>query len=88
MPEAIVDCHLTEDVPIVGQTPLDLTRLDGARKLKAIINVETNFLPDIDYGYRAERGVYVLTPSAAFALQGISEIDKLSILESFLRFQL
>jgi len=42
-------------------------RLDRARKLKAIINVETNFLPNIDYESCFARGIHVIAPSGAFA---------------------
>jgi phosphoglycerate dehydrogenase-like enzyme len=43
------------------------SRLERAGKLRAIFNVETNFLPNIDYQYCQERGIWVLSPTAAFA---------------------
>jgi phosphoglycerate dehydrogenase-like enzyme len=72
MHDDVVERHLPEVALIIGQTPMDRARLGRARKLKAIVNVETNFLPNVDYGYCAERGIYVLTPSAAFA-QAVAE---------------
>ena len=38
-----------------------------AKKLRAIINVETNFIDNIDYDYCFAHGIHVLTPAAAFA---------------------
>ena len=59
--------HLPEAVLIVGQTPLPAERLQRARKLRAVINVETNFLPNIDYDYCFREGIHVLAPGSAFA---------------------
>ncbi len=42
-------------------------RLDRAPKLRGIINVETNFLQNIDYETCFERGIHVLAPGSAFA---------------------
>jgi phosphoglycerate dehydrogenase-like enzyme len=72
MPADVVERHLPEAALIIGQTAMDRARLTRARNLKAIFNVETNFLPNIDYHYCAERGIYVLTPSASFA-QAVAE---------------
>jgi len=52
---------------LIGQTDMPRQRLDRTPKLRAIINVETNFLQNVDYGACFERGVHVLTPSSAFA---------------------
>jgi phosphoglycerate dehydrogenase-like enzyme len=43
------------------------SRLDRATKLRAIVNVETNFLQNVDYETCFERGIHVLAPSSAFA---------------------
>ena len=67
MPADVVDQHITEATLIFGQTDLDEGRLRHATKLKAVINVETNFLPNIDYNYCFARGIHVIAPSAAFA---------------------
>ena len=43
-------------------------RLARAPKLKAIVNVEGNFLPNVDYAACLDRGMHVLNASPAFAL--------------------
>ena len=58
---------------IISQQPLDRNRVESAKSLKAIFNVETNFLPNIDYSYCAARSIPVLTPSSVFAL-AVAEI--------------
>jgi phosphoglycerate dehydrogenase-like enzyme len=67
MPDAMVDEHLPETVVLVGQTRMDRSRLQRAKKLRAIINVETNFIDNIDYEYCFDNGIHVLTPGSAFA---------------------
>ncbi|MDH4440600.1 MAG: hydroxyacid dehydrogenase [Rhizobium sp.] len=62
-----VERHLPETVLIFGQTDMPKERLDRAPKLKAIINVESNFLPNIDYQACVERGIWVIAPASAFA---------------------
>ena len=68
MPDALVDAHLPDAVAILGQTAMPAERLERAPKLKAIVNVEGNFLPNVDYAARLDRGVHVLNASPAFAL--------------------
>lgn len=67
MSDEVVDAHLADAVLIIGQTALPRERLARARKLRAVINVETNFLANIDYHGCQERGIWVLTPASAFA---------------------
>jgi len=67
MPDDQVDALLPETVLIFGQTAMPKERLDRAPKLKAIINVESNFMPNIDYQACVERGIWVITPASAFA---------------------
>lgn len=67
MPAEMVERHLPDTVLIFGQTDMPKARLDRAPKLKAIINVESNFLPNIDYQACVERGIWVITPASAFA---------------------
>ena len=67
MPDATIDESLPDTVLIIGQTAMPRERLDRAPLLKAIFNVETNFLPNIDYAACQARGVWVLTPGSAFA---------------------
>jgi phosphoglycerate dehydrogenase-like enzyme len=68
MPDALVDEHLPDAVAILGQTAMPADRLARATKLKAIVNVEGNFLPNVDYAAALDRGVHVLNASPAFAL--------------------
>ena len=68
MPDELVERHLGEAVAIVGQTAMPAERLARAPKLRAIVNVEGNFLPNVDYEAALARGVHVLNASPAFAL--------------------
>jgi phosphoglycerate dehydrogenase-like enzyme len=68
MPDDVVERHLPEAVAILGQTAMPRERLERAPRLKAIVNVEGNFLPNVDYGAALDRGVHVLNASPAFAL--------------------
>jgi len=72
MPDEMVDRLLPETEIIIGQTAMPRERLGRARRLKAIFNVETNFLPNVDYQACQERGVWVLSPSSSFA-QAVAE---------------
>jgi phosphoglycerate dehydrogenase-like enzyme len=67
MPDDQFDRLLPEATLLIGQSAMPRARLERAPKLKAIFNVETNFLPNIDYAAARERGVWVLSPTAAFA---------------------
>ena len=67
MPDEIIERHLPEAEIIIGQTRLPRERLARAKKLKAIIDVETNFTDAIDYDYCFSQGIHVLTPASAFA---------------------
>ena len=68
MPDELVERHLPEAVAIVGQTAMPAERLARAPRLRAIVNVEGNFLPNVDYAACLDRGVHVLNASPAFAL--------------------
>jgi phosphoglycerate dehydrogenase-like enzyme len=68
MPDTLVDEHLPEAVAVIGQTTLGADRLARAAKLRAIFNVEGNFLPNVDYDTCFARGIHVLNASPAFAL--------------------
>ena len=67
MAAAEVDRLLPEAEILIGQTDMPKARLDRAPKLKAIFNVETNFLPNIDYREAQARGIWVLSPTSSFA---------------------
>ncbi len=60
--------HLPTTDILISQQPMGRDRLDLAQNLRVIFNVETNFLPNIDYEECFRRGIHVLTPGAVFAL--------------------
>src|SRR5471030_2800660 len=66
-PGDLIERHLPEMTLLIGQTDMPKERLDRAKKLRAIINVETNFLQNVDYETCFRRGIHVLAPSSAFA---------------------
>ena len=68
MPNALVDTHLGEATLVIGQTDLPAERLAKAGNLRAIVNVEANFLPNVDYAGCFARGFQVLAIAPAFAL--------------------
>jgi len=65
--EEELDRVLGETDVLIGQTTLPSSRLERAPKLRAIFNVEGNFLPNIDYEYCFAHGIRVLVASPAFA---------------------
>jgi phosphoglycerate dehydrogenase-like enzyme len=52
---------------IIGQPDLPTELLQRAKKLKAIFNVESNFLENMDYDYCFAHGIHVLTTGRVFA---------------------
>jgi phosphoglycerate dehydrogenase-like enzyme len=67
MPADRFESHLPDMALLIGQSDMPKSRLDRAPKLRAIINVETNFLQNVDYDACFERGIHVLAPGSAFA---------------------
>ena len=67
MPADRFDSYLPDMALLIGQSDMPKSRLDLAPKLRAIINIETNFLQNVDYDACFERGVHVLAPGSAFA---------------------
>lgn len=67
MPADMVERHLPEASLLLGQTDMPAERLARAPKLRGIINVETNSLPNVDYDYCFRHDIHVLTPGSAFA---------------------
>ena len=67
MPAERFESYLPEMALLIGQSDMQKARLDRAPDLRAIINVETNFLQNVDYEICFERGIHVLAPSSAFA---------------------
>lgn len=64
---AIVDDCLPRVCAIVGQTPMPEARLRRATALRAIFNVEGNFLPNVDYAFCFRHGIRVAVAAPAFA---------------------
>jgi hypothetical protein len=67
MPAERIERYLPDMALLIGQTDMPKERLARAKNLRAIINVETNFLQNVDYETCFQRGVHVLAPSSAFA---------------------
>jgi phosphoglycerate dehydrogenase-like enzyme len=67
MPAEELERHLPSASILIGQTDLPRDRLERAKRLKAIINVEGNFLPNIDYEYCFERGIQLLSTGGAYS---------------------
>lgn len=59
--------HLPWAEIVISQQAMGADRLALAPDLRAIFNVETNFLPNIDYEECFRRGIHVLAPGAVFA---------------------
>jgi phosphoglycerate dehydrogenase-like enzyme len=68
MPTAMLEEALPNAEILIGQSDLPRERLERATKLRAIFNVEGNFLPNVDYQYCFQRGIRVLIASPAFAV--------------------
>ena len=58
---------------IIGQPNLPTNLLKKAKKLKAIFNVESNFVNNMDYEYCFQKGIHVLSTSPVFA-QPVAEM--------------
>jgi len=65
--EEIFDKCAANTEIIIGQVDLPESRLRKAVSLKAIFNVEGNFLPNVDYSYCFRNGIRVLNISPVFA---------------------
>jgi phosphoglycerate dehydrogenase-like enzyme len=59
--------HLPRTEVVISQQAMGAERLAMAPHLRAIFNVETNFLPNVDYDACFARGIHVLAPGAVFA---------------------
>jgi len=64
--------HLPEAFAIIGQPDLDTARLSTAHQLQALINVEGNVFPNVDYPAAFSRGVRVLGCGPAYS-QAVAE---------------
>ncbi len=71
--DAAVEMVLPTAIAVIGQTALPRERLARAPGLRAVLNVEGNFLPNVDYRACAERGVPVLCAAPVFG-QPVAEL--------------
>jgi phosphoglycerate dehydrogenase-like enzyme len=62
-----IDRHLPQAIALIGQSPLDAERLGRAPHLRAVFNVESNFLQNIDYAECHRRGIPVLSTAPVYA---------------------
>ncbi len=62
-----LDEYIGEAFAIVGQPDLPLERIELARNLRALLNIEGNFYPNVDYRALFDRGVHVLGCGPAYA---------------------
>lgn len=65
--DAHIDKYLPEATILIGQSALPKERLDRAPNLKAVFNVESNFMPNVDYLECHRRGIYVLATGPVFS---------------------
>jgi phosphoglycerate dehydrogenase-like enzyme len=59
--------HLADAFAIVGQPDLPRELIDRAPRLRAVLNIEGNFYPNVDYAALFDRGVHVLGCGPAYA---------------------
>ena len=67
MPAERFDRYLPEAAALIGQTAMDGKRLQKAENLRAILNIEGNFLPNLDYETCFRNNIHVLAAAPAFA---------------------
>lgn len=65
--DTLFDEYAADAEIIIGQIDLPESRLKKAASLRAIFNVEGNFLPNVDYSYCFRNGIRVLNISPVFA---------------------
>jgi phosphoglycerate dehydrogenase-like enzyme len=65
--DAIFESSVAKAEIIIGQIDLPESRLKRATSLRAVFNVEGNFLPNVDYAYCFRHGIRVLNISPVFA---------------------
>ena len=66
-PAAFYAEHLPRAAFVVGQPALDAAAIATAERLRALVNVEGNFLQNVDYAALFARGARALVASAVFA---------------------
>lgn len=70
---ALPDTTLSQVRYILGQPPLSQPLLSRLSSLRAVLNVESNLLPNMPYEVLFQRGIYTLTTGAVFA-EPVAEI--------------
>ncbi len=70
--DAAFDAALPRAFAVVGQPDLPAARLERATELRAVLNVEGNFFPNVDYDACFRRGIHVLGCGPAYA-QAVAE---------------
>lgn len=67
-PDSLIEENLANAVAILGQSAMPRERLDRAPNLRLIVNMEGNFLPNIDYEECHRRNIYVTVIAPVFAV--------------------
>ena len=62
-----IERYLPQTIALIGQSSLEKARLDRAPQLRAVFNVESNFLPNIDYAECHRREIPVLSTAPVYA---------------------
>ena len=70
---ALPDTTLTQARYVLGQPPIPADLLARLPNLRAVLNVESNLLPNMPYDLLFQRGIYTLTTGAVFA-EPVAEI--------------
>ncbi|BCL25921.1 NAD(P)-dependent oxidoreductase [Streptomyces aurantiacus] len=70
--EEALDRALSDAFAVIGQPDLPAERLARAGELRALLNVEGNFFPNVDYDVCFRRGIHVLGCGPAYA-QAVAE---------------
>lgn len=65
--EQLFEKYLPQAIAIIGQPDLDESRIERATMLRAIVNVEGNFFPNVDYPAAFRKGVRVLGCGPAYS---------------------
>jgi phosphoglycerate dehydrogenase-like enzyme len=67
-PDSLIEENLANTVAILGQSAMPRERLDRAPNLRLIVNLEGNFLPNIDYEECHRRNIYVTVIAPVFGI--------------------
>jgi len=71
--DAHIEQYLPDTIALLGQTSMPRERLERAPNLRLIANVESNFLPNVDYAECHRRGIHVISTGPVFA-QSVAEM--------------